>query len=59
MWDWMDGVEWMDTPQTVTTTRAPAVLKNVLLMNLMGAVSTNVYYSDETDICICISLKRE
>ena len=22
--DWMDG--WMDTPQTVTTTRAPAVL---------------------------------
>ena len=21
------GVEWMDTPQTVTTTRAPAVLK--------------------------------
>ena len=22
---WMDG--WMDTPQTVTTTRAPAVLK--------------------------------
>ena len=26
MWDWvMDG--WMDTPQTVMTTRAPAVLK--------------------------------
>ena len=24
--DWMDG--WMDTPQTVATTRAPAVLKN-------------------------------
>ena len=24
MWDWM---EWMDTPQTVMTTRAPAVLK--------------------------------
>ena len=25
MWDWMDG--WMgDTPQTVMTTRAPAVL---------------------------------
>ena len=23
--DWMDG--WMDTPKTVTTTRAPAVLK--------------------------------
>ena len=23
--DWMDG--WMDTPQTVTTARAPAVLK--------------------------------
>ena len=21
------GVQWMDTPQTVTTTRAPAVLK--------------------------------
>ena len=33
--------------------------KNVLLMNLMGAVSTNVYYSDETDNCICIGLKRE
>ena len=28
MCDWMDGVEWMgDTPQTVMTTRAPAVLK--------------------------------
>ena len=26
---WMDGVVgWMDTPQTVTTTRAPTVLKN-------------------------------
>ena len=29
MSEWMDGVEWsgVDTPQTVTTTRAPAVLK--------------------------------
>ena len=27
---WMDG--WMDTPQTVTTTRAPAVLKIVCLL---------------------------
>ena len=26
---WMDG--WMDTPQTVTTTRAPAVLKKLRL----------------------------
>ena len=28
MLDW-SGVEWMDTPQTVTSTRAPAVLKTV------------------------------
>ena len=24
---WMDGLEWMDTPQTVLTTRALVVLK--------------------------------
>ena len=29
---WMDG--WMDTPQTVTTTRAPAVLIIVPLHNI-------------------------
>ena len=27
MSEWMDGVDAVDTPQTVTTTRAPAVLK--------------------------------
>ena len=29
--DWMDG--WMDTPQTVTTTRAPAVLTITAIVN--------------------------
>ena len=27
------GVEWMDTPQTVTTTRAPAVLINLFFLS--------------------------
>ena len=28
MSEWVSGVEWMDTPQTVMTTRAPTVLKS-------------------------------
>ena len=27
------GVEWMDTPQTITTTRAPAVLKTAVFLS--------------------------
>ena len=34
----MDG--WMDTPQTVMTTRAPAVLTNILLQNALNVNNT-------------------
>ena len=37
---WMDG--WMDTPQTVTTTRAPAVLKIDLCKNLLEFELSNI-----------------
>ena len=39
---WMDG--WMDTPQTVTTTRAPAVLKTA---------TTIFAQNDDQDVHIC------
>ena len=33
MWDWMEWMDGVDTPQTVTTTRAPAVLKTEKWVN--------------------------
>ena len=34
--DWMDG--WMDTPQTVATTRAPAIMKGTNLQPFSRAI---------------------
>ena len=39
----MDG--WMDTPQTVMTTRAPAVLTNILLQNALNVNNAAQVYN--------------
>ena len=43
MWDWMG--EWMDTPQTVMTTRAPAVLTKKAWCNEMYGISCDIFVS--------------
>ena len=36
----LEGLEWMDTPWTVTTTRAPTVLKIIIDIFAVGKVGT-------------------
>ena len=44
MSEWvMEWMEWMDTPQTVMTTRAPAVLKNKEITQRLQSGSKNAH----------------
>ena len=49
MLDWT-GLDWMDTPQTVTTTRAPAVLKialEYLILELIEKIVTMAFWNKQ------------